>query len=194
MFEGQYSDGFNPDTDLERLGVVNQTTMLATDTQEIVEYLREVIVDYYHLSADQVTQHFADTRDTLCYATNDNQSATYGLLQVEADFALVAGGYNSSNTAHLVDLCAEKLPTYFIKSADQLVSSQEIIHFSNRKKAEVNSVDFIPNKEKVVVLLTCGASCPDAVIEEILRKLVSFFPGAISPDDVVATWEAQLSN
>lgn len=194
MFEGQYSAGFNPDTDLERLGVVNQTTMLATDTQEIVEYLREVIVDYYHLSPDQVTKHFADTRDTLCYATNDNQSATYGLLQVEADFALVAGGYNSSNTAHLVDLCAEKLPTFFIKSADQLVSSREITHFSNRKKAEVNSVDFIPFKEKVVVLLTCGASCPDAVIEEILRKLVSFFPGAISPDDVVATWEAQLSN
>lgn len=194
MFEGQYSAGFNPDTDLERLGVVNQTTMLATDTQEIVEYLREVIVDYYHLSPDQVTKHFADTRDTLCYATNDNQSATYGLLQVEADFALVAGGYNSSNTAHLVDLCAEKLPTFFIKSADQLVSSREITHFSNRKKAEVNSVDFIPFKEKVVVLLTCGASCPDAVIEEILRKLVSFFPGAISPDDVVATWEAKLSN
>lgn len=194
MFEGQYSVGFNPDTDLERLGVVNQTTMLATDTQEIVEYLREVIVDCYHLSPDQVTQHFADTRDTLCYATNDNQSATYGLLQVEADFALVAGGYNSSNTAHLVDLCDEKLPTYFIKSADELVSNQEVIHFSNRKKAEINSVDFIPNKEKVVVLLTCGASCPDAVIEEILRKLVSFFPGAISPDDVVATWEAQLSN
>jgi 4-hydroxy-3-methylbut-2-en-1-yl diphosphate reductase len=192
MFEGQYSVGFNPDTDLERLGVVNQTTMLATDTQEIVEYLREVIVDFYQLSPDQVTKHFADTRDTLCYATNDNQSATYGLLQVEADFALVAGGYNSSNTAHLVDLCDEKLPTYFIKSADQLVSNQEVIHFSNRKKAEVNSVDFIPTKEKVVVLLTCGASCPDAVIEEILRKLVSFFPGANDPDEVVQQWEESL--
>jgi 4-hydroxy-3-methylbut-2-enyl diphosphate reductase len=192
MFEGQFSVGFNPDTDLARLGVVNQTTMLATDTQEIVEYLRDVLVDFYQLSPEQVTQHFADTRDTLCYATNDNQSATYGLLQVEADFALVAGGYNSSNTAHLVDLCAEKLPTYFIKSADQLVSNQEIIHFSNRKKAEVNSVDFIPNKEKIVVLLTCGASCPDAVIEEILRKLVSFFPGAKDPDEVVQLWEESL--
>jgi 4-hydroxy-3-methylbut-2-enyl diphosphate reductase len=130
----------------------------------------------------------------LCYATNDNQSATYGLLQVEADFALVAGGYNSSNTAHLVDLCAEKLPTYFIKSADQLVSNQEVIHFNNRKKAEVNSVNYIPNKEKIVVLLTCGASCPDAVIEEILRKLVSFFPGSVSPDDVVEAWEANLKS
>jgi 4-hydroxy-3-methylbut-2-enyl diphosphate reductase len=156
--------------------------------------LRDVLVEYYQLSPDQVTQHFADTRDTLCYATNDNQSATYGLLQVEADFALVAGGYNSSNTAHLVDLCAEKLPTYFIKSADQLVSNQEVIHFNNRKKAEVNSVDYIPNKEKIVVLLTCGASCPDAVIEEILRKLVSFFPGSVSPDDVVEAWEASLKS
>lgn len=192
MFEGQYSEGFDPTKDLARLGVVNQTTMLATDTQEIVEYLREVIIDFYQLSPDQVTQHFADTRDTLCYATNDNQSATYGLLQVEADFALVAGGYNSSNTAHLVDLCAEKLPTYFIKSADQLVSNREIIHFSNRKKAEINSMDYLPAKEKVVVLLTCGASCPDAVIEEILRKLVSFFPDATSPDEVVQAWEDAL--
>ena len=192
MFEGQYSEGFNPETDLARLGVVNQTTMLATDTQEIVEYLREVIVDYYQLSPDQVTEHFADTRDTLCYATNDNQSATYGLLQIEADFALVAGGYNSSNTAHLVDLCAEKLPTYFIKSADQLVSRNDIVHFNNRKKDEVASADFIPAKEKVVVLLTCGASCPDAVIEEILRKLVSFFPEATAPDDVVQAWEEAL--
>ena len=166
--------------------------MLATDTQEIVEYLREVIVDYYQLSPDQVTEHFADTRDTLCYATNDNQSATYGLLQIEADFALVAGGYNSSNTAHLVDLCAEKLPTYFIKSADQLVSRNDIVHFNNRKKDEVASADFIPAKEKVVVLLTCGASCPDAVIEEILRKLVSFFPEATAPDDVVQAWEEAL--
>lgn len=194
MFEGQYSVGFNPDTDLVRIGVVNQTTMLATDTQEIGEYLRDVLVEFYQLSPDQVTEHFADTRDTLCYATNDNQSATYGLLEVEADFALVAGGYNSSNTAHLVDLCAEKLPTYFIKSADQLVSNQEVIHFSNRKKAEVNSVDYIPKKEKIVVLLTCGASCPDAVIEEILRKLVSFFPGSVSPDNVVEAWEANLKS
>ena len=72
------------------------------------------------------------------------------------------------------------------------MSNQEIVHFSNRKKAEINSVDFMPTKEKVVVLLTCGASCPDAVIEEILRKLVSFFPDASSPDEVVQAWEDSL--
>jgi 4-hydroxy-3-methylbut-2-enyl diphosphate reductase len=189
-FEGQFSKGFNPETDLERIGVVNQTTMLATDTQEIVDYLREEIIQFYQLRPDQITEHFADTRDTLCYATNDNQSATYGLLKEEADFAIVAGGYNSSNTAHLVDLCAEKLPTYFIKSADKLVSPSEIWHYNNRRKEEVQTLDFIPAKQSVKILLTCGASCPDAVMEEILRKLVAFFPGSADPDAVIQAWIA----
>ena len=187
-FEGQYSEGFDPLRDLSRIGVVNQTTMLATDTQEIVDFLRDVIVDFYQLSPDQITSHFADTRDTLCYATNDNQSATYGLLAEEADFAIVAGGYNSSNTAHLVDLCANKLPTYFIKSADKIISEKQISHFDNAMKVEVLTKDFIPKKEKVRVLLTCGASCPDAVVEDILRKTVSLFPSAKSVDDVVDQW------
>ena len=190
-FEGQFSKGFNPETDLERIGVVNQTTMLATDTQEITDYLREEIVAFYQLSPDQVTEHFADTRDTLCYATNDNQSATYGLLKADADFAIVAGGYNSSNTAHLVDLCAEKLPTYFIKSADKLISPTEIWHYNNRRKEEIQSLDFIPAERPVKILLTCGASCPDAVMEEILRKLVIFFPGASDTDEVIQAWLAE---
>jgi 4-hydroxy-3-methylbut-2-enyl diphosphate reductase len=187
-FEGQYSEGFDPSKDLVRIGVVNQTTMLATDTQEIVDFLREVIVDFYQLSAEQITSHFADTRDTLCYATNDNQSATYGLLAKDADFAIVAGGYNSSNTAHLVDLCADKLPTYFIKSADKIISKNQIFHFDNVSKSEVLSDEFIPQKEKVRVLLTCGASCPDAVVEDILRKTVSLFPSSKSVDLVVDQW------
>jgi 4-hydroxy-3-methylbut-2-enyl diphosphate reductase len=187
-FEGQYSEGFDPAKDLMRIGVVNQTTMLATDTQEIVDFLRGVIVDFYQLSADQITSHFADTRDTLCYATNDNQSATYGLLAENADFAIVAGGYNSSNTAHLVDLCADKLPTYFIKSAEKIISEKQIFHFDNVKKEEVLINEFIPQKEKVRVLLTCGASCPDAVVEDILRKTVSLFPSAKPVDQVVDQW------
>jgi 4-hydroxy-3-methylbut-2-enyl diphosphate reductase len=189
-FEGQFSKGFNPETDLERIGVVNQTTMLATDTQEIVDYLREEIIKFYHLAPSQITDHFADTRDTLCYATNDNQSATYGLLNAEADFAIVAGGYNSSNTAHLVDLCEEKLPSYFIKSAENLVSPTEIWHYNNRRKEEIQTLDFIPANKPVKILVTCGASCPDAVMEDIFRKLVGFFPGALDPDVVVQSWLA----
>ena len=112
-------------------------------------------------------------------------------MEIEADFAIVAGGYNSSNTAHLVDLCAEKLPTYFIKSADKLISPTEILHFNNRKKDEIQTNDYIPNKQPVRILLTCGASCPDAVMEDIFRKLVQFFPGAKDPDLVVAVWLAE---
>lgn len=186
-FEGQYSAGFNPAKDLKRIGVVNQTTMLATDTQEIVDYLRQIIRLHFQLSPENIKDYFADTRDTLCYATNDNQSATYGLLAEEADFAIVAGGYNSSNTAHLVDLCVEKLPTYFIKNAEKLISADQVLHFDNVVKEERVSTSFIPTKEKTRVLLTCGASCPDAVMEEILRKLVSFFPGAKDVEQVVNT-------
>lgn len=186
-FAGQYSEGFDPLTDLKRIGVVNQTTMLATDTQEIVDYLRQIIRLHFQLEPENIKDYFADTRDTLCYATNDNQSATYGLLAEEADFALVAGGYNSSNTAHLVDLCMQKLPTYFIKNADKLISAEQVLHFDNEDKEEKTAHSFIPVKDKVRVLLTCGASCPDAVMEEILRKLVSFFPGAKEVDEVVNT-------
>lgn len=186
-FEGQYSAGFDPAKDLKRIGVVNQTTMLATDTQEIVDYLRQIIRMHFQVDPENIKDYFADTRDTLCYATNDNQSATYGLLAEEADFAIVAGGYNSSNTAHLVDLCVEKLPTYFIKNAEKLISAEEVLHFDNAAKEERKTTSFIPIKDKTRVLLTCGASCPDAVMEEILRKLVSFFPGAKDVDEVVNT-------
>jgi 4-hydroxy-3-methylbut-2-enyl diphosphate reductase len=162
--------------------------MLATDTQEIVDYLRQIIRLHFQVAPENIKDYFADTRDTLCYATNDNQSSTYGLLAEKADFAIVAGGYNSSNTAHLVDLCVEKLPTYFIKNAEKLISENQVLHFDNAVKQECMSFSFIPSNQKVRVLLTCGASCPDAVMEEILRKLVSFFPGASDVDEVVNTY------
>ena len=187
-FAGQYSPGFDPSKDLKRIGVVNQTTMLATDTQEIVDYLRQIIRLHFQVAPENIKDYFADTRDTLCYATNDNQSSTYGLLAEKADFAIVAGGYNSSNTAHLVDLCVEKLPTYFIKNAEKLISENQVLHFDNAVKQECMSFSFIPSNQKIRVLLTCGASCPDAVMEEILRKLVSFFPGASDVDEVVNTY------
>jgi len=187
-FHGQYSKGFNPETDLQKIGVVNQTTMLASDTQEIVDLLRKTMVDFYQLRPNEVVERFADTRDTLCYATNDNQSATYGLLTQEADFAIVAGGYNSSNTSHIVALCEEKLPTYFINSEDKLISNKKVKHFLYESKKEKETSNFIPEKDKVKIMLTCGASCPDPIVEGILRKLISFFPTAQNPDEVVENW------
>ena len=113
-FKGRYTNNFDPEIHLDRIGVVNQTTMLATETQAIADYLKEIMLRIY--GTENIQDHFADTRDTLCYATHDNQKATYGLLEKDADLAIVVGGYNSSNTSHIVELCEEKLPTYFISS------------------------------------------------------------------------------
>jgi len=119
-FTGRYSEGFDITKDLQRFGVVNQTTQLATDTQEIADYLKQTVKDFYQLTDITISERFADTRDTLCYATNDNQTAVAGMLATEADLAIVVGGYNSSNTSHLVELCEAKLPTYFIDKAEKL--------------------------------------------------------------------------
>ena len=187
-FAGQFSDGFDPTRDLQRIGVVNQTTMLASDTQGIADYLKQVMIQKYDLSAEQIEAHFANTRDTLCYATNDNQDATYTLLDYPADLAVVAGGYNSSNTAHIVDLCTEKLPTYFIESEQKILSATLIRHFDNFTKQEVTTENFMPvSTSPTTILLTCGASCPDAVVEGILLKLVGFFPDAKPVDEVMNT-------
>ena len=177
-FEGQFSEGFDVKKDLQRIGVVNQTTMLASDTQGIADYLKQVIIKKYGIEGSDVTAYFADTRDTLCYATNDNQAATYGLLEEAADLAIVAGGYNSSNTSHLVELCEHKLPTYFISSAGKILTDNLISHWDMHEKVEKITKDFIPDKEQVTIMLTCGASCPDAVVESILLRLHSFFPDA----------------
>lgn len=195
-FAGQFSEGFDPVRDLQRIGVVNQTTMLASDTQGIADYLRQVMAHKHKLPVEQVEAHFANTRDTLCYATNDNQDATYALLDYlippdRADFAVVAGGYNSSNTAHIVELCAEKLPTYFIESERKILSHTQIRHFDIHTKREVVTENFMlkpdgsPN-QPITVLLTCGASCPDAVVEGIMLKLVSYFPDARLFDRVMS--------
>ena len=184
-FEGQYSQGFNVEEDLKRIGVVNQTTMLASDTQTIAEYLREVMVVKYRLTTENIETHFADTRDTLCYATNDNQGAVYALLDTPANFAIVVGGYNSSNTSHLVELCEKKLPTYFIRSADDIVSSRQINHYKIDRKEEVTTLSYLPEKKPAKILITSGASCPDALVEQVIRKLLGFYKCPSTIDDEI---------
>lgn len=188
LFKGQYSEGFDVTRDLQRVGVVNQTTMLATETQAIADYIKNVIMDRYALSPENTGERFADTRDTLCYATNDNQSAVTGLLQEEADLAIVVGGYNSSNTSHLVELCEVKLPTYFISSEEKLVTANEIQHWDFHHKQELHSLSFLPAKESVTVLLTSGASCPDALVEAVIRKLLSFYDLEYKMEEVAASF------
>ena len=174
-FSGRYSDNFDVTKDLQRIGVVNQTTQLATDTQAIADYLRETMIDHYNLSESEVSERFADTRDTLCYATNDNQSAVTALLDTPADLAIVAGGYNSSNTTHLVELCEKVLPVYFINAADKIISSKDILHYDYHMKQELLTSNYLPDRKPVSILITSGASCPDAVVEEIIRKVAGFY-------------------
>lgn len=149
--------------------------MLASDTQAIADYLKQTMIEKYRLTENTIDERFADTRDTLCYATNDNQSAVYGLLETAADFAVVVGGYNSSNTSHLVELCEEKLPTYFINNAEKILSASLIRHYNFHTKEEITTADYIPQKEPVKILITSGASCPDALVEGVIEKLAAIF-------------------
>lgn len=144
IFKEKYSDGFNVENDLRKVGVVNQTTMLATETQSIADLLKETMIKKY--GVENLKDHFADTRDTLCYATNDNQEATYGLLKEKADFAIVVGGYNSSNTSHIVELCEEMLPTYFISSEEKILSEKTIKHFNIHHHKEIETETYLPKR------------------------------------------------
>ncbi len=172
-FEKRYSNGFNPTLDLEKIGVVNQTTQLATDTQAISDYLKNIMVEKYGI--EHIESHFAETRDTLCYATNDNQSAVIGLLETTADLAIVMGGKNSSNSSHLVELCEQKLPTYFIDDASKIIDEYEIISNDWKTKNAIKVNNYIPKKSVVKILMTSGASCPDAVVESSIQKIAGYF-------------------
>ena len=183
-FEGKYSEGFNLKKDLEKIGVVNQTTMLASETEEISNFLKDFIID--KRGQENYKDFFADTRDTLCYATNENQKATYSLLEVPADLAIVVGGYNSSNTSHLVELCEKVLPTYFIKSEEEILSKETIRHFNYNYKITSETDGYLPIKEKLKVIITSGASCPDAVVDRVLQKLLSYFDNKISVEEALA--------
>ena len=189
-FKDKYSESFNPKKDLDRIGVINQTTMLATETQAISNFLKEVMQEKF--GADNSKEYMADTRDTLCYATNENQDSTYGLLNTKADLAIVVGGYNSSNTSHLVELCEEKLPSYFICNSSEIISKSEIQHFNFQNKKLLSTENYIPQKEKIDIILTSGASCPDTIVEEVLNKLLSYFPSNKSTEEVLDQMESSI--
>ena len=188
-FNSRLSPGFEAKKDLKKIGVVNQTTMLASHTQAIADYLKEVMIDHYGLTDETIADHFAETRDTLCYATNDNQSAVYGLLEIPADLAIVVGGYNSSNTSHLVELCEQRISTFFISSEEKIISDREIRHYNFHNRSEIVTEGFLPENRPLRILMTSGASCPDALVEGVINKLVSFFPVTTSPERILAHFQ-----
>ena len=239
-FADRFSPGFDPTVHLKRIGVVNQTTMLATETQAIADLLREAIRTTYGdtsevhhhdgsdgVASEQISAHFADTRDTLCYATKENQDATLALIADGGDIAVVVGGYNSSNTSHLVELCQQRLPTYFIRDADELLSPKEIRHLELETKQVKTTKDWLIQKssqrnsgqqsavgsqlrERLVksdsslpkaesrrfpkatptdIVLTAGASCPDVLLDEVLQKIVGWFPNSRSVEEVLESYQ-----
>ncbi|MCB0716634.1 MAG: 4-hydroxy-3-methylbut-2-enyl diphosphate reductase [Chitinophagaceae bacterium] len=181
-FKNQHSIGFDIHKDLKRIGVVNQTTMLASHTQAIADYLKQVMLNTF--PNDSSEEHFADTRDTLCYATNDNQTAVSNMLNTDAHLAIVVGGYNSSNTSHLVELCEANLPTYFIDHENKILNSKTILHHNFHTKESSMTHHFLPEENPVKILLTSGASCPDALVEGVINKLTGFFKTNCTVEDL----------
>jgi 4-hydroxy-3-methylbut-2-enyl diphosphate reductase len=159
--------------------------MLAEETQAIADFLKQTMASQYALNEMNIAERFADTRDTLCYATNDNQTAVSSMLNTPADLAIVIGGYNSSNTSHLVELCERILPVYFIRDEEKIFSKDQILHFDIHSRKEFLGKDFLPGKMPIRILVTSGASCPDALVEGVIEKITGFYPSAVRMEEMI---------
>jgi 4-hydroxy-3-methylbut-2-enyl diphosphate reductase len=166
-FKGAYSEGFDPDTHLKAIGVANQTTMLRGETEEVQHRLRRAMIQKF--GEVEIDRHFRFF-DTICGATQDRQDALEKLLHEPLDLLLVIGGYNSSNTSHLAEMGEGKLPTFFIKNAAKMVSDRLIQHYNLALHAEVETQNWLPSG-RVTVGITAGASCPNNLIEDAIRRL-----------------------
>jgi len=169
-FAGAHSDGFDPDVHLARVGVANQTTMLKSETEEIQRRIRAVVVD-----RDGGDDSAFRVFDTICGATQERQDALFDLLREPPDLLIVVGGYNSSNTAHLVEIAEPVTPTFFIRNAACIESLEQILHFDLHNKSELRgSLDgLLDPAREVTVGITAGASCPANLIEETIRRVLA---------------------
>ncbi|HLX72143.1 MAG TPA: 4-hydroxy-3-methylbut-2-enyl diphosphate reductase, partial [Verrucomicrobiae bacterium] len=166
-FKGAYSAGFDPDAHLKAVGVANQTTMLRGETEEVQRRIKNAMIEKY--GEAEIGNHFRFF-DTICGATQDRQDALQKLLREPMDLLIVIGGYNSSNTSHLAEMGEAQLPTYFIKNAAKMVSDKLIVHYDQHKHQEVETPNWLPSG-KVTVGVTAGASCPNNLIEDTIRRL-----------------------
>jgi 4-hydroxy-3-methylbut-2-enyl diphosphate reductase len=165
-FANKYSNGFVASRDLRKIGVVNQTTMLASETQEIAAYLKDIVVEMY---GEEAT---TDTRDTLCYATNDNQNATIGVLESGAQLAVVVGGFNSSNTIQIATILGEKMPVYFVRNASDFISREEAVVFNSKTLKEEEISTSLLQQEHLKIVVTSGASCPDKIVDHVIQRII----------------------
>ena len=166
-FDGAYSEGFDPDVHLKAIGVANQTTMLRGETEEVQRRMRDAMITKNGEKA--IDEHFRYF-DTICGATQDRQDALRDLLNRPMDLLLVVGGYNSSNTSHLAEMGEAKLPTYFIKDAEEMVSAAKLNHFLQEKHEMAVAENWLPTEGDLTLGVTAGASCPNNLIEEVILR------------------------
>jgi 4-hydroxy-3-methylbut-2-enyl diphosphate reductase len=166
-FSKACSPGFNPDTDLEKVGIANQTTMLKGETEQIGKLFERTMMKKY--DPTQLNQHF-QSFNTICDATQERQDAMLELVEEKLDFMVVIGGFNSSNTSHLQEIAEERqLPSYHIDSAERILSANSIEHCHLDSSIEI-SQNWLPDG-KIVVGITSGASTPDKVVEDVIIKI-----------------------
>ena len=166
------SPGFDPDTDLHRIGLANQTTMLMSESLEVGDMIRTAMVARYgQTGLGRNYQAF----DTICSATQDRQDAVVNLLREKTvDLMVVIGGYNSSNTTNLARMCGASKPTFHIADPECLLSLEAIRHRPVGTKTETVSTGWLPAAGPVTVGLTSGASTPDNLVGAAVAKLAAF--------------------
>jgi len=167
-FKGAHSPEFDPDRHLAAVGVANQTTMLRGETEEVQRRFRKAMERRF--GADRLHEHFR-VFDTICGATQDRQDALEKMLREPLDLLIVVGGYNSSNTSHLAEMGEKVLPTYFIKNAAKMESAGRIEHWDQHIAQEIQTPDWFPTNGRVTVGVTAGASCPNNLIEDTIKRL-----------------------
>ncbi|MFN7966390.1 MAG: 4-hydroxy-3-methylbut-2-enyl diphosphate reductase [Acidobacteriota bacterium] len=162
------SPGFDPQTDLGRVGMANQTTMLSSESMAIAVRIREAMRRRY--GTEQLAERFRSF-DTICSATQDRQDAVHEMLRTPPDLMVIIGGFNSSNTGHLSEICSAVMPTFHIESADQIHDESRIEHLPVGKKNAVETSGWLPASTRRVGV-TAGASTPDREIGRVIARLM----------------------
>jgi 4-hydroxy-3-methylbut-2-enyl diphosphate reductase len=167
MFQKACSPGFDPDTDLQRVGIANQTTMLKSETEQIGKLFERTMMRKY--GPETLNQHFLSF-NTICDATQERQDAMLNLVDEQLDLIVVIGGFNSSNTTHLQEIAIERqIPSYHIDNADRILSGNRIQHKPLGKDLQVTA-QWLP-EGKITVGITSGASTPDKVVADVVERI-----------------------
>jgi len=164
------SPGFEPDTGLEQIGVANQTTMLSSESLEIAEMLKQAIIARH--GAEEAARRFRSF-DTICSATQDRQDAVVALIDEGVDLMIVIGGFNSSNTTHLLEIASRSVPSYHIENASCLLSADEIRHKPFARFTPLVTRDWLP-KGPARIGITAGASTPNSEIGAAIERIFLF--------------------